>query len=228
MLCALYKSAMAQIITIANQKGGCGKTTVTMQLAGSLASRGHRVFVADTDPQGTATRWAASAPDETPFPATVAGLHATGGKVHRELQKFVPDYDYILVDCPPSIESPVPQSALLVSDLVLVPVIPSPADLWAATGIQELIENVEHINEGLSGLLVANMCQLQATLTQDALEVLKDFEIPMAKACLHLRTAYRQSAVYGGTVFDLGSKAKQAIDEVDALTKEVLKVLGGK
>ena len=60
-----------------------------------------KVLVVDADPQGTATRWAASAADDDPFPASVVGLAAANTKVHREVQKFANDYDYIIIDCPP-------------------------------------------------------------------------------------------------------------------------------
>lgn len=213
----------ASIITIANQKGGCGKTTLTMQLAGSLSEQNYRVLVIDADPQATATRWASSA-DETPFPATVAGLAMAGGKVHREIQKYIQDYDYILVDCPPAVESPIPQSALLVSDLVLVPVIPSPADLWAATGIQQLIENAQGINESLQARLVPNMQQTNTTLAKEALDVLNDFGMPVLPG-LSLRTAFRQSAVFGNSVHAMGSKAQQAIEEIETICSEVLAIL---
>lgn len=216
---------MAKILTVANQKGGSGKTTVAMQVAGCLGRRGNTVLVIDADPQGTAVRWASSAEDDKPFPARVAGLSAAGGKVHREVQKFVEDYHYIVIDCPPAVESPVPQSALLISDLVLVPVIPSPADLWAATGIQQLISNISDINEGLSARIIPNMCQPNTSLARDALDVLKDFGIPVTRSCLHLRTAYRRSAVFGGIVHDQGSQARQAIEELDALTSEILGIL---
>src|ERR1051326_241416 len=132
----------ARIIAVTNQKGGSGKTTLSMQLAGTLARRGRKVMVVDADPQGTATRWAASAEDDKPFPASVVGLSAASAKVHREVKKFVDDYRYIIIDCPPAADSPVPQSALLVADLALVPVIPSPLDMWAAVGIREVISNV--------------------------------------------------------------------------------------
>src|SRR2546423_12417101 len=95
----------AKIIAVVNQKGGSGKTTLSMQLAGSLARRGSKVLVVDADPQGTATRWAASADDEKPFPASVVGLSAASTKVHREVRKFVPDYQYIIIDCPPAADS---------------------------------------------------------------------------------------------------------------------------
>jgi chromosome partitioning protein len=82
----------AQIVAVVNQKGGSGKTTLAMQLAGTLGKRDERVLVVDADPQGTATRWAASASDGTPFPAAVVGLSAAGGRIHREVAKFIGDY----------------------------------------------------------------------------------------------------------------------------------------
>lgn len=215
----------AKIIAVVNQKGGAGKTTVTMQLAGTLGRQGWKVLVIDADPQATATRWAASAADEQPFPASVSGLSAAGGKVHREAQKFVEDYDFIVIDCPPAADSPVPQSALLVADIALVPVIPSPLDLWASVGIGQVIMNVLDINEAMRPRIVVNQCQPNTALAKEAIEVLPEFGIPLANTRLHQRTAYRQSAVYGGTVHDLGSKAAQAIQEVDALTREVLDIL---
>jgi chromosome partitioning protein len=215
----------AKVLTTVNQKGGCGKTTVAMQLAGMLGRSGYRVLVVDADPQGTATRWAASARDEQPFPARVAGLAAAGEKVHREVKKYINDYDYILVDCPPAVDSPVPQSALLIADLALIPIIPSPADLWAATSTRGLVERAIDINPSLQARLIVNMLQPNTSLSQESLEVLEDFGIPLAQAKLHLRTAYRQSAVFGGTVHDLGREAVKAVQEIDALVQELLALL---
>ncbi|HOW62163.1 MAG TPA: ParA family partition ATPase [Candidatus Contendobacter sp.] len=212
----------AKILVTANQKGGCGKTTVAMQIGGALGRTGCRVLIVDADPQGTATRWAASATDENPFPAHVAGLAAAGGKVHREIKKYLDSYDYILVDCPPAVESAVPQSALLVADIALVPIIPSPADLWAATGTRGLIERAIEINPALQARLVVNMLQSNTSMSKEVLEVLEDFGIPLTEAKLHLRTAYRQAAVFGGTVHDLGRDAAKAVREVEALVQEIL------
>lgn len=215
----------AKIIAVVNQKGGAGKTTVSMQLAGTLGRRGHKVLVIDADPQATATRWAASASDEQAFPANLSGLSAAGAKVHREAQKYLEDYEYIVIDCPPAADSPVPQSALMIADVALVPVIPSPLDLWASVGIARVIDSIRDINEALEPRLVVNQCQMNTALAKEALEVLQEFSIPLADTRLHHRTAYRQAAVYGGTVHDLGNKAAQAIAEIDALTDEVLAIL---
>lgn len=215
----------AKIIAVVNQKGGSGKTTISMQLAGALARRGNKILVVDADPQGTATRWAASAEDQTPFPASVVGLSAANNKVHREVKKFVDDYGCIIIDCPPAADSPVPQSALLIADLALVPLIPSPLDIWAAVGIRQVITNVSDINEILKARLVMNQCQPNTTLAQEALDVLPEFGIELAKTYLRHRQVYRQSAVFGQTVHNFGSKATAAIEEIESLTDEVLDIL---
>jgi chromosome partitioning protein len=215
----------AKIIAVVNQKGGSGKTTISMQLAGALARRGNKILVVDADPQGTATRWAASAEDQTPFPASVVGLSAANNKVHREVKKFVDDYGCIIIDCPPAADSPVPQSALLIADLALVPLIPSPLDIWAAVGIRQVITNVSDINESLKARLVMNQCQPNTTLAQEALDVLPEFGIELAKTYLRHRQVYRQSAVFGQTVHNFGIKATAAIEEIENLTDEVLDIL---
>lgn len=216
----------AKIIAVVNQKGGAGKTTTTMQLAGAIARRRYnKVLVVDADPQGSATRWAASAEDSNPFPASVVGLSAANEKVHREVKKFIDDYDFIIIDCPPAADSPVPQSALIIADLALVPILPSPLDMWAAVGIKQVIENASAINEALQAILILNQTQAKTTLTQESAEVLSEFGIPLAKTQISQRQIYRQSAAFGVTVHDL-PKASAATKEIEALADEVFTVLG--
>lgn len=215
----------ARVIAVVNQKGGAGKTTISMNVAGSLAKRGHKVLVVDADPQGTATRWAASAEDDKLFPASVVGLSAATTKVHREVKKFLDDYEWIVIDCPPAADSPVPQSALLIADLAVVPLIPSPLDMWAAVGIREVILNVSSINEALQARLVFNQYQQNTSLAKEALEILSEFGIELCDTRIGSRQVYRQSAVFGHTVHDFGSKAKEAIEEIEGLTDELLSVI---
>jgi chromosome partitioning protein len=215
----------ARVIAVVNQKGGAGKTTISMNVAGSLAKRGHKVLVVDADPQGTATRWAASAEDDKLFPASVVGLSAATTKVHREVKKFLDDYEWIVIDCPPAADSPVPQSALLIADLAVVPLIPSPLDMWAAVGIREAILNVSSINEALQARLVFNQYQQNTSLAKEALEILSEFGIELCDTRIGSRQVYRQSAVFGHTVHDFGSKAKEAIEEIESLTDELLSVI---
>lgn len=216
----------ARIVAVVNQKGGAGKTTIAMHLAGSLARRPFKVLVVDADPQGTSTRWAASASDDTPFPAAVNGLSAAEDKVHREVAKFVDDYHYIVIDCPPALDSIIPRSALLVADLALVPVIPSPPDLWAAVGIRRLIEASKLSNIALRAQLVINDLEPNTTVAQRVRNILPEFGIPLTHSVIHHRTAYRQAAAFGSTVHTL-RRAQAAISEVEALTTELLAVLEG-
>ncbi len=216
---------VAKIIAVVNQKGGAGKTTLTMNLAGALAHRKYKVLVIDADPQGTATRWAASADDEEVFPAAVIGLSAATSKVHREVKKFVSDYDWIVIDCPPAADSPIPQSALLVADLALVPLLPSPLDIWAAVGIRETIHNISDINETLESRLVLNECQPNRTLSQKALEILPEFGIKLLSSYIGRREVFRQTPSFGQTVYQFGKTAQPAIDDIEKLTDEILEIL---
>ena len=215
----------AKVVAVVNQKGGSGKTTLSMHLGGTFARRGVKALIVDADPQGTATRWAASAEDSSLFPATVIGLSAATSKVHREVKRFIDDYEWIIIDCPPAVDSPIPQSALLVADLALVPIIPSPLDMWAAVGIREVINNVSSINESLKARLVLNQFQPHTSLGQEASEVLAEFGIELCAAHLGNRQIYRQAAVYGQVVQHFGAKAKEATEEVERIASEVEAIL---
>lgn len=215
----------ARIIAVVNQKGGAGKTTVSMELAAALSRSGHRVLVVDGDAQGTATRWASQATDDKPFPAAVVNLAPAGRQLHREVRRFIGDFDVVIIDCPPAVDSPIPQSALLIADLAIVPVVPSPLDLWAAVGIKTLIENAQAVNEALAGTLVLNMVRPNTSVGREVASILGQFGIPLAKTSLGLRVAFRHSASYGTTVFELGADARQAAGEVSALTHEILETL---
>jgi len=215
----------AKLITIFNQKGGCGKTTLTMNLAGALAQRGYTVLVVDMDPQGTANRWASAAPDERPFPASVMSLAPMEGKMHREVRNHLETHDVIFIDCPPAMSSAAPTSAMLVSDLALIPVIPSPADIWAAEAAKKLAEAAQVLNSDMRTRIVANMVQKSTSLAQDLMELLEEDKVfPLLKASFGLRAAFREAQILGSTVH-LVPRAKAAIEEVEAMTSEILALL---
>jgi chromosome partitioning protein len=216
---------VAKVITVFNQKGGCGKTTVSMQVAGTLGLRGNRVLVIDMDEQGTATRWASQATDEAPFPATLSNLAMMGGKMHREVRNQIENYDYIVIDCPPAVHSPSPSSAMLVADIALIPIVPAPADMWAVVAAKQLAAQAQVTNEQLKTRLVPNMVQKNTTLARDTIDVLaEDEEVPLLRAWLGSRSAYRECQLMGGTVHRV-PRAKDAVNEVDALVDEVLQLI---
>ena len=216
----------AKVFTVFNQKGGSGKTEVSMQLAGTLGFQGARVLVIEMDPQGTATRWAAQAPDGKPFPAQVVNQAPMEGKIHREIKTQIENYDFIIVDCPPAISSPAPSSAMLVSDLALIPVVPSPGDLWAAVAAKELAARAQLTNESLLVRVIPNMVQKGLKLTIESMDVMRDDgDAPVTAAWLGLRSAFKECQLLGTTVHGVRG-ARDAIAEVEALVDEVLAVVG--
>jgi chromosome partitioning protein len=214
----------AKIITIANQKGGCGKTTVTMTLAGALAAQGVRVLVVDADRQGSALTWSANAPGEKPFPARVMNLAMAGKALGAEVRKFLDDADVILVDCPPAVDSPLPLQALVISDLLLVPLLPSPTDFAAAQTFFELVNSALGLNPTLQVRVVPNMVQKTA-LTSSYMAAVGNLPFPRTQAEIGHRVSYKEAAALGCTVEELnGSSAAKG--EVRRLLLEVLPLLG--
>ena len=214
----------ARVIAVVNQKGGAGKSTLAMLLAGALAESAGRVLVADADPQNTALRWAAAG---SGFPAHVEDLSGEEGKLHKHLRKRLDDYDYIVIDSPPHVSAPVTESALRLADLALVPVIPSPPDLWASLRIRDAIAHARHKNPEIMARIVVNQAQMNTLLAQEVLAMLPEFGIPLLAAQLKSRTAYRQAAALGATIHALGHRAAIASLEVDALVREVRGLLDG-
>lgn len=212
----------AKVIAVVNQKGGAGKSTLAMLLAGTLAETGKRVLVADADPQNTALRWATAGEG---FPADVEDLSGEEGKLHKHLRRRLDAYDYVVVDTPPAASAPVTASALRLAHLALVPVIPSPPDLWASLRIRDAIQLVMDKNPDLLARIVVNQAQPNTVLAREVLAMLPEFGIPLMAAQLRQRTAYRQCAALGTSLAALGSRAGIASLEMDALRREVLRIL---
>lgn len=219
--------AKPRVVTVLSQKGGSGKSTLTMQLAGGLARRGRRVAIIDLDPQETAMRWAHAASGTVVFPATVVHLGADPAALHQLIKTAGRQADVILLDCPPSIEHAATLASLQEADVALVPVVPSPTDLWSTKGVERLILQVQAARKGLKAALVPNRV-LRTNLAWDVLEVMRDFTLPVLGASLSQRNAFAQSAVVGGTVYQLGRAGAEAVREVDKLVTEVLKLTGEK
>lgn len=216
------KELMARLISVANWKGGCGKTLISMIIAEWLAAEGSKVLVLDGDPQGTATRWASSAPENNPFPAAVMGMSHAHSKLHQLVRPLAADYEYIVIDCPPSVDAPVTQSALLASDVCITPLQPTPADLWATQGITDLINRARRVNGNLRALAVANRVS-HTRLCQEALAVIRDdSDLPVLDATLGSRTSYQQAALDGSVPARMGAPHKKAAAESHAVAREIL------
>lgn len=215
----------ARVITVANQKGGSGKTSLSMVLAGSIAQRGYKVLVVDADAQGTATQWAGAAPEDKPFPATVIGMAHAQAKLHQMIKPMMADYGVIIIDCPPSVEGQAAQSALLISDVCLMPVQPTPADMWATVGVMELVSKAQVINPELVAFGVPNRVS-SSSLGKQVLEALKETGVELLDARLGNRTSFQEATIRGSTPQQMGAAHKVAAAEVEALVTELFRRVG--
>ena len=208
----------ATLIAIANQKGGSGKTTLTMNLAAGLGQRG-RTLVIDADPQGSAVQWSGLAPESRPFPVPVI---AVGGNPGREVEHFREDYDYILIDCPPSLETDRTEKAMLGSDRVLIPVLPSPVDLWASMDLVERVDAIRQRRPELAARFVINQLEPRSALSRAMHSALAEFDLPALESCVRRRAVYRNAAMEGRSVFCLGKQGETARSEIGNVIEEVI------
>jgi len=217
--------ARGPIITLVSQKGGAGKSTLTMQLAAGLARRGRKIEVVDLDAQASATRWAEAANAANPFPAKMHPFNGEPLELPGKLLKWSNRADAVLIDCPPALDHPRTLAALNHTDLAIIPVVPSPTDLWSTRAIERIIVELQKSRPQLRAVLLPNRVSRTA-LAADVIEVMHDFELPVLAAPIAQRNAYAQSAAIGGSVFDLGSAAKPAQLEILRLVSAVAKRLG--
>ena len=155
------------IISVQNQKGGVGKTTLTVHISYVLASLKKKVLLLDTDPQGSARDWAAARSSEPPF--TVIALDRP--TIHRDLPTLAADYDYVVIDGPPRV-SELARSGIIASDLIVIPVQPSPYDVWAAQEVINLINEASIFKENLKTLFVINRKIVNTAIGRDVGEAL--------------------------------------------------------
>jgi chromosome partitioning protein len=204
------------VIAMVGNKGGAGKTTLAVNFAAALAQRASTA-VLDADPQGSTLQWHAFADDDNAlsvFEAT-ADLQTQAGELH-------PHYHYIVIDCPPSVHASQTHAALQVSDIALIPVQPSPVDLWATVHIERAIAQARNSNPGLNAVLVINQLEPRTTLSRLVREALAELELPVAETPVRRRAVYRASALEGKSVFDMGRRGADAAAELDQLIKEVI------
>lgn len=208
---------VAQVLTIAQQKGGAGKTTMAAHLAVAWAQYGVRVAVVDIDPQGSLTHWH----DIRTKHAKRQGLvqlgfvQCSGVRMTREVEKLKRDYDLILIDSPPHTDSEA-RTAIRHCDLVIIPMQPSPLDLWATQATLKIAKQ-----EKRPVKMVLNRVNPQAKLSQKMQTELKALSLSL----FGNRVAYADALLAGKGVTELAPRSAAA-EEIQALAEELLNHFG--
>jgi len=203
-------------IAILNQKGGVGKTTLSVNLAASLARAGSRVLLIDADPQGSALDWAAARQAEPLFP--VVGLPKP--TLHRDVDQLGAGYDHIIIDGPPRVTE-LARSAIMAADLVIIPVQPSPLDVWAAEEVVKLIDEARIYKPTLHSVFAVNRRIVNTALGRDVREALASYSVPALDASVCQRIAFAESAAQGLAVFEAEPDGP-AGREIEALREEIM------
>lgn len=204
-----------KVVAVLNQKGGSGKTTIATHLARALQLQGHSVLLVDSDKQGSARDW--SAVDEN-NPVTVIGLDRP--TLERDL-KNISDKEFVVIDGSPQ-ATDLAVSAIKSADFVLIPVQPSPYDIWATSDLVDLVKQRIEMTDGkLTSAFVVSRAIKNTKIGSEVATVLADYGLPVLESKVIQRIAYPNSASIGKTVFETENKNSDAVAEMFALADEV-------
>lgn len=205
-----------KVITVAQHKGGAGKTTLSAQLAAGFDHDGARVLIIDVDPQGSLTEWHKVRSQTLGRKNKITLFQTQGWKMMRELPRMQREFDIILVDTPPHAESE-SSIAIRLADLVVVPVQPSPLDVWACAPTLKLI-----LQEKRALMLVMNRVPPKSKLNGAIMEKLEAMNVQVSRQSLGNRIAYAGSIMQGLGVMEYDPRSS-ASDEIRELLKEIKK-----
>jgi chromosome partitioning protein len=205
------------VITIAQQKGGAGKTTLAAHLALAWAGQGRRVALVDIDPQASLSAWHVLR-EETLGPGKTGLDFAaiTGWRTAAEVERRARDHDIVVIDSPPHAETEA-RLAVRAAALVLVPVQPSPMDVWATRPTLDLAKQ-----EKVPVLLVLNRVPSRANLTETMLAKLDEFGAGVAKSRIGNRVGLATAMSEGRGITETAPSSR-AGEEIEALAAEIWK-----
>jgi chromosome partitioning protein len=199
------------IIALLNQKGGVGKTTLATHLAGQLASAGRRTVLIDADPQASALDWSQRrAQNGMPRLFGVIGLARE--TLHQEVPEIAKTVDDVVIDGPPRVTA-LARSAVLAAHLVLIPVQPSPYDVWASADVVALIAEARIFKPSLLAAFVISRAVVGTIIGRDVRSAVKAHGLPVVGPGISQRVVFAESVATGRLV--------REIDPRSAATREI-------
>jgi chromosome partitioning protein len=175
------------ILSAVNQKGGAGKTTLAIHVAAALARDGARVLLIDADPQGSALEWSALRQGAPAFP--VIGLPKP--VLHREVPELARGYDHVIIDGPPQVAD-ITRSAIMASDVVIIPVQPSPFDVWGARAVVALLAEAAIVKPNIKSAFAIMRKIVNTAIGRDVTDALAVYRTRILTASLAQRVRLRR------------------------------------
>jgi len=202
---------------VANSKGGVGKSTVSVHLAAWLCQQGHRVTLADCDSQQSSSEWVREA-----VPQVNAVRLDNPDVILNELPHLAMETDYVIADGPGS-QTETSRALLLRADLAIVPCKASMLEVRALAKATEVLRVSQDIRGGLpKAVIVLSMVGKNYRLTADMKDAAAALNLPLASGALILRQIYADAPGQGAVVWNMGTRARVAADEVDRIFREIL------
>lgn len=208
-----------QVIAVLNQKGGAGKTTIATHLARALQLAGSDVLLVDSDPQGSARDWAAVREDQ---PVPVIGIDRP--TIERDLKSVAAGKDYVVIDGAPQ-AADLAVSAIKAANFILIPVQPSPYDIWATADLVDLVKQRIEVTDGkLKAAFVVSRAIKGTKIGAEVVDALTGYGLPVLDARITQRVSYPSTAATGTTVSDAEPDG-EAAREIMALAIEIKQLL---
>jgi chromosome partitioning protein len=204
------------VISLIGNKGGSGKTTLAINLGSGLARTANTAII-DADPQGSSMQWYQFVDKEQSVE-----VYPGEARLRQQIDDLSASFDYVVCDCPPLVNAEPTRVLLEISDIVLIPVQPSPIDVWATIKLEEVISEAQKSNKKLKAFVLINQLEPKVALSRMLRGALSELELPVTETALRRRAVYRNSVLDGKSVFDAGKRGAEAANEITQLIQEII------